>query len=321
MRALALSAALLAALPAQAATLRTAATLAAPVVRLSDLFDEAGSNAARVLGPAPAPGGRIIVEAAQLAAIARQFGVDWRSLSPADRIVLDRPGRALPRDQALEAIRAGLATAGAEMEGAEIELPGFAPPLLPVESTARPVATDVAYDAASGRFTAVLSVAGEGTEAVSMRVAGRVLATVELPLATARVPAGAVIGPADLRNGRVRAAGLPPALLRDPQQAIGMAVKHALSPGQPVALAELERPALVQKGALVQIDLDSPGLILSARGQATEPGALGDRIRVLNPTSRAIVLAEIIGPGRVRVEPETLPLVAAPRGRTELAAQ
>jgi flagella basal body P-ring formation protein FlgA len=80
-----------------AATLRTMTTLHASVVRLSDLFDDAGANADRVLGPGPGAGGRIVVEAAQLGAIARQFGVDWRPGSSADRAVLDRPGRPMRR--------------------------------------------------------------------------------------------------------------------------------------------------------------------------------------------------------------------------------
>ena len=61
--------------------LRPITTLHAQVVRLKDLFDDAGRNADRVLGPGPAPGGRIVVEARQLAAIARQFDVDWRPIS------------------------------------------------------------------------------------------------------------------------------------------------------------------------------------------------------------------------------------------------
>ncbi len=72
---------------AMAASLRPLTTLAAPVVRLSDLFDDAGPDSARVLGTAPVPGARIVVEAAQLAAIARQFGVDWRPSSASDRAV------------------------------------------------------------------------------------------------------------------------------------------------------------------------------------------------------------------------------------------
>src|SRR5690349_8906480 len=89
----------------QAATLRSMTTLHAPTVRLSDLFDDAGANADRVLGPGPAAGGRIVVEAAQLRAIARQFGVEWRPASSADRAVLDRPGRPLRRDDVLDAVR------------------------------------------------------------------------------------------------------------------------------------------------------------------------------------------------------------------------
>jgi hypothetical protein len=70
--------ALLAAGAVEAATLRPLVTLSGPMVHLRDLFEDAGPNADRVLGPGPGPGGRIIVGATQLGAIARQFGVDWR---------------------------------------------------------------------------------------------------------------------------------------------------------------------------------------------------------------------------------------------------
>src|SRR3954451_18194883 len=98
---------------AEAATLRSMTTLHASVVRLSDLFDDAGPNADRVLGPGPGAGGRIVVEAAQLRAIARQFAVDWRPASTADRSVLDRPGRPLRRQDVLDAVKNALVAAGA----------------------------------------------------------------------------------------------------------------------------------------------------------------------------------------------------------------
>ena len=260
------------------------------------------------------------MEAAQLAAIARQFGVDWRPASLADRAVLDRPGRLLPRDQAQEAIREALGTAGLASDS-EIELTAFAPPLLPVENTARPVATDLAYDPPSGRFTAVLSIVGDGMEPVSLRVAGRALEMIELPVATTRLPAGSIVDASDLRPGRVRSAGLNSEVARQPAQAIGLALRHPVSPGQPLLLADLERPPVLQKGSIVTIELDSPGLTLSAQGQALEAGGLGDRIRVLNPASRAVVLAEIRGAGRVRIEPGAMPLTPGTPWRAEMAAR
>src|SRR5215472_12338250 len=119
----------LAAANADAATLRSMTTLHGPVVRLSDLFDDAGAGADRVLGPGPGAGGRIVVEAAQLGAIARQFGVDWRPVSSADRAVLDRPGRPLRRDDVLDAVRSALIAGGASSD-CDVELAGFIPPLV-----------------------------------------------------------------------------------------------------------------------------------------------------------------------------------------------
>lgn len=307
-----------AAAPAGGATLRPMTSLSASVVRLSDLFDDAGPGAARVLGPAPQAGGRIIVEAAQLAAIARQFGVDWRPASAGDRAVLDRPGRMLPREQALDAVRAALDGAGAPAE-CEIELPGFAPPLVPAEASAQPVATQMSYDPNTGRFTAVLSVTGDGMDPVNIRLSGRVVETTEVPVAAGRLQAGTVLGASDVRMARVRVSLLRTEVARIPPQAIGMVLRHLVPAGQPLPLADLVRPPLVQKGAVVLIQLDSPGITLSAQGQALDPGAAGERIRVLNPISRAVVEAEVTGPDRVRVDPGAMPVVPAPRGATQVA--
>jgi len=44
-----------------------------------------------------------------------------------------------------------------------------------------------------------------------------------------------------------------------------------------------------------------------------ESGAIGERIRVLNPSSRAAVEAEVIGPDRVRVAPSAVPMTVSSR--------
>ena len=73
------------------------------------------------------------------------------------------------------------------------------------------------------------------------------------------------------------------------------------------------RPSMVVKGATVLMVLDSPGITLTAQGQAVESGAIGERIRVLNPSSRAAVEAEVIGPDRVRVAPSAVPMTVSSR--------
>jgi flagella basal body P-ring formation protein FlgA len=229
---------------AQAASLRTVTTLHAPVVRLSDLFDDAGANANRVLGPGPAAGGRIVVEAAQLGAIARQFGVDWRPASSADRAVLDRPGRPLRRDDVLDAVRRAVMAAGASSD-CDIELAGFTPPLVPEDADPRPVVSDLDYDANAGRFSAALSVAGTGMEPIHVRVAGRVDDTAEVPVATTRLPGGTVLRPEDVHIARVHVAMLRGEVVHRSSDVIGMQLKRQIVAGQPLEAADLMRPALV----------------------------------------------------------------------------
>jgi flagella basal body P-ring formation protein FlgA len=298
---------------AAAATLRSMTLLDAPVVKLSDLFDDAGPNADRVLGPAPGPGGRIVVEAPQLAAIARQFEADWKPVSSADRAVLERPGRMLPREDMLAAVKAALVAAGASPD-CEIQLPGVTPPLIPVAARPRPVASQLEYDSASGRFALLLSVTGVGMEPVNLRIAGHVDDTVELPVAAGRLLAGTVLRPSDVRLARVHVVLVRGEVVHAVGDAIGMQLRHSLAAGQPLAMAELARPASVQRGALVQMVLDSAGIAVTAQGIAQEAGAMGERIRVMNPSSRAVVEAEVIGPDRVRVMPDSAPITLAGRG-------
>jgi flagellar basal body P-ring formation protein FlgA len=285
-----------------AATLRAATTLHASVVRLSDLFDDAGSKSDVVLGPGPGAGARIVVEAPQLAAIARQFGVDWRPASPADRAVLERPGKPLHREDMLAAVKSAAMEQGASPD-CDIDVADFNPPLVPFESDPKPVVSDLDYDASTGRFTATVSVTGTAMEPLHLRLSGKVDDTMELPVATTRLPAGAVLRADDVRMARVRVSLVHGEVARRIEEVIGLQLNHQLAAGLPLVKSEFSRPSMVQRGAHVLMQLDSPGISLTAEGQALEAGAVGERIRVLNPTSRAVVEAEVTGPDRVRVTP------------------
>ena len=285
-----------------AATLRATTTLHAPVVRLSDLFDDAGSKADVVLGPGPGAGARIVVEAPQLAAIARQFGVDWRPSSSADRAVLERPGKPLHREDIVAAVRSAVMQQGASSD-CDIDVADFNPPQVPFESDPKPVVSDLDYDTTTGHFTATLSITAQAMEPLHLRLSGKVDDTMELPVATSRLPAGAVLRAGDVRMARVRVSLVHGEVARSIGEVIGLQLKHQLAAGLPLVKSEFSRPSMVQKGARVLMQLDSPGISLTAEGQAMGAGAIGERIQVLNPTSHAIVEAEVTGPDRVRVTP------------------
>lgn len=296
---------LLAAGSAQAASLRTMTTLHSMNVYLRDLFDDAGKNADVLLGPGPDPGGRIFVEAAQLNAIARQYGVAWRSVSSADRATLEWPGRPLRREDAIEAVRLAVTAAGAS-DDCEIEIPGFVPPTVPFEGTAVPAVSQLDYDSNTGRFTAMLSITAEGMNPINTRISGQVEDMTEAPVAITRLLPETVLRADDVHMARVRVSQIRTEVARTVDQVVGMALKRPVPAGQPLRLADLVRPPLVQRGATVQVQLEVGGLSVSGQAVAMDAGAEGDKIRVQNQSSRALVSAQVIGPGQVRIVPDGL---------------
>jgi flagella basal body P-ring formation protein FlgA len=61
------------------------------------------------------------------------------------------------------------------------------------------------------------------------------------------------------------------------------------------------RPEIVQRNEAVTIVYEAPGLVLTMRGKALDPGAEGDVISVLNSQSNRTVQGTIAGPARVLV--------------------
>jgi flagella basal body P-ring formation protein FlgA len=295
--------ALLACTQAQAAALRSMTTLHGPNVFLKDLFDDAGRDADRVLGPGPQPGGRIIVEAAQLNAIARQFNVGWRSVSGADRAVLEWPGRPLRKEEAVEAVRLAVTAAG-PADDIDIDLSGFTPPLVPTEVTTTSTVSQLDYDNNTGRFTAALTVTADGMNPIDTRISGRVEQMMQAPVALTRLLPETVLRPDDVRIARVRTAALQSDVARTVDDIVGMQLRRPVAAGQPLRLTDLIRPPLVQRGSTVRVELLSAGLSVTGQAIALDAGADGEKIRVQNITSHAFLFAQVIGPGQVRVTPD-----------------
>ena len=92
------------------------------------------------------------------------------------------------------------------------------------------------------------------------------------------------------------------------EDAVGMTPRASLGTGQPMRLADLMRPPAVRKGTSVQMLLSGGGLSLAGQALALESGAAGERVRVQNTVSRAVLEATVIGPDRVRISPDSLPV-------------
>lgn len=276
-------------------------------IRLGDLFENAGARADTSLGSAPAPGRRIVIEAPQLAAIARLHGLGWRPLSGQERVIVERPGRPLDRDEIIGALRTELMRLGLDAES-EIEIPAFTAPIVPLGALAQIVVESPWFDGASQRFSATLAVLGDGMPSLRVRLAGRALATVPVVVATRRIGVGEVAQAADVRLIRVRAERVRPGAAERIEQVVGQQLRRPIATELPFMAADLVPPQLVIRNATVTMVLEADGLALTAQGRALDSASRGAIVAVMNLSSRAVVEGEVIGPGRVRVALGTVPV-------------
>lgn len=284
----------------------TLVTLSSPVVRVSDLFSDAGPEANRVLGSAPPPGQRIVVPASQLAAIAAAYHVPWQPDGSHPEVVLASPGTALPIATVSDAIAKAVASAGGPADAA-ITLPDFAPPMVPPGVTPQITVTRMDYDPAAQQFSASLVVTAKGMAPRNLELAGLAQEAVPAVVARHQLLPGHVLTADDVKLARLPAAQAADALtsLAD---AVGMAVQSGVQPGAAVAADNVIAPVVVRKGGFVVLNLSAPGMVLTAQGIALGSGGTGSVIPVMNPASHAVVQAVITGPGAASIAPGSAPL-------------
>lgn len=282
---------------------RDTVTVSAPLVRLGDLFlNVSSSQAGTPVAYAPAPGRRALFDARWLHRVAHRHGLDWRPSGTHDQVAVERESTVVDREDIEQGILSALAERGVDPSQARVQLsnrmfrlhlPAAVEPTVDVE--------DITFDQRRGHFDAVVAVAAEGTTPQRVRVTGQLDEMVEVPVLIRRVAAGEMLTAEDIRWLTVRGQTLQKHSILSAEDLIGLTPRRTLPPGVPISTADVRRPVLVTKGELVVIALETPQMMLSARGQALTSGSKGDVIRVANIQSRQIVEAVVTGPGQASV--------------------
>jgi len=156
-------------------------------------------------------------------------------------------------------------------------------------------------DPRTGRFDISFELPGSTlSRRAGLRFTGTVTETAEAATLTRSLRIGEVVKASDVMIGRRPKSELHGDGMA-PDQVIGMAAKVALRNGQALRTDDLVKPQIVQRNDAVTIYYQVPGIMLTVRGKATEAGAVGDVVGVLNIQSNRTVQATVIGPGRVTI--------------------
>ncbi|WP_323763949.1 flagellar basal body P-ring formation chaperone FlgA [Marinovum sp.] len=130
---------------------------------------------------------------------------------------------------------------------------------------------------------------------LSVCLAGAALAETVVPARTLR--ANTIIAPTDLT---MRSTDVPGAL-SDPDQIIGRETRVTLYAGRPIRPGDIGPPALVTRNQIVTLHFTAGGLRILADGRALGRGGAGDRIRVMNLSSRATLFGTVQPDGTINV--------------------
>ncbi len=283
-----------------APTLRASALVENDVVTVGDLIDDAGGLAAAPLFRAPDLGQTGDVPATAVIEAARRAGLAGIAPSSLASVAVTRASRDVPVSEIQALLTARAATEyGADVDAIELAIDDARP--LRLEASARGAVTVGRFvaDRSSGRFEAVLEVAGRPAGGPPLRIAGEAVETVEAATLARALARGDILSASDVRTER-----LPKARNADvsaPADVLGMALRRPMREGQPLRAADLTRPQHVERGAFVTLIYSGEGVTLSLKAKALAAGAAGDVVPVQNIQSKRVVNGVVTGPSEVTV--------------------
>jgi flagella basal body P-ring formation protein FlgA len=280
------------------------ATVADAVVRLSEIavLDGAAVELAETeIGPAPEPGTSRRISGQSVLARLRAAGLDDTiAYTIPATVSITRAHQVLDETALRPVIEAELGDRlppGDRVDVVEVRRPAR----IPVGAYELEVADPAAQATGGGFRRTDVRVVQDG--AVVATVPARVKIASFGPVVVARQPVarGAVLRAEDLRVEERRLDELPSTVLNDPEEAIGKEARVALAAGKPLGVQSLSTAALVKRGDLVRLLIEKNGLRLSVTGEALDTGGSGERVRVVNESSKRELVGRVVDHGTVFV--------------------
>ena len=105
----------------------------------------------------------------------------------------------------------------------------------------------------------------------------------------------------DIRVEHRAMRGLPSSILSHPDEVLGRLATVSLAPGAVVTARKIEVPLLVERGDRVRVAIETGGMRLMVPAEALDSAGMGERVRLLNPTSGREFTAEVIAHGKALV--------------------
>jgi flagella basal body P-ring formation protein FlgA len=294
-------------------TLKRAVTVSGDTVRIGDLLENAGASADAAIFRSPDIGTTGAVSVQKVLDALQPFHIYLINTRGLSEVEVTRAGRQIDFSD-LET-RIAQAFAGryglGEAKNLAVTLDvAPRPAMVEASVTGNLTLASAALNPMSGRFEVAFEVSGSAILKKPLRFTGSIVETVEVVVTTHALAAAAIVKDADLAVERRPKAKVGSDALGSAHDAVGFAVRAGIRAGMPLRRADLMKPQMVHRDDNVTLVYEVPGILLTTRGKALEPGAEGDVINILNVQSKRTVQGTVTGPNRVNILVSTAALPA-----------
>lgn len=267
-----------------AAELRSETTITGDYIRLGDIFDGT-KNADYILGPAPAPGKEMILNAKTLYKIASALDVDWKPATAAQQIVLHREAAILPQSEITSSLEKKIKESGVNDKFSIVYTNTVSDIVLPAGTDETMEITAFEFDPQGDHFNAVIVAPSAENPLKRASLSGRIERMLPVPVLRNSLKNGDIIGAMDIDWIDLPQNKITNGTAMTEKDLIDMTPKRMASAGKPLLLNELTPPKMVDRGDAVTLVFESGPMILTAKGKALQAGAIGDTVRVANTDS------------------------------------
>lgn len=299
---------------ASAAQLHPSVVVSGSAVTLGDLFDDAGDAGKVIVSEAPAPGASLDISISRISLAARRNGITWRNTTSLTHVTVARTGVPVPEAEVSASIAAAIATqTHARLSSAtlQVDFTGGMSGVQVGDDAPRTVKVEqIAYNARTGVFDALLRAPANDLSSALHRVSGRAYPITEVPVLTRDVTPGDVVRASDVQWIKLPSDRISNNIITTQAGLVGMSPRYPVRTGEPLRISDMQPPIVVAKGATVDMNYVTGALTLLARGRALQAGAVGDTIDIVNPRSNRTVQGVVQGPNMVRIEAMSAPRLA-----------
>ena len=279
--------------------LKATATVVGEIVSIGDLVDNAGADANVPIFRSPGLGetGRVAASRVVEAVLAHGIELDIHGLT---EVVVTRSSRAITVDELAARIVRALADRQRGTDAGNLTL-NFNSEVrtIHVEPATDLRIARLTFDQRSGRFDVLFE--RPGSTRSYLRYTGTYAETFEAAALARPLAVGEIVKASDITMLRRPKAEFGSNIITSPAQAIGLAARRAMRPGDVFRQTDLAKPEVVARNDNVTITYEVPGITLTMRGKALEAGAQGELVNVLNEHSKRSIQATVVGRGHVMV--------------------